>query len=102
MPKREENTLYFTWDQDKAKANRQKHGVGFDEARTVFDDECARLIHDPGHSDQEDRFVLLGLSCSMREVIVCHCYRSDEEEVRLISARRATRNEATQYWRLRS
>ena len=94
--------ITFTWDSDKAQANLRKHGVSFDEARTVFDDESGRLIHDPEHSAEEDRFILLGLSCSLREVVVCHCYRSDDEEIRIISARKATKDESGQYWSLRS
>ncbi len=94
--------IQFTWDPRKAESNFSKHGIGFDEARTVFDDEFGRLIHDPGHSDAEDRFVLLGLSCSLRELVVCHCYRSRDEEIRIISARKATKKESTQYWSLRS
>jgi len=87
----------FTWDARKDRANRNKHGVSFDEARTVFLDDHARLIHDPGHSQQEDRFVLLGVSERLRLLVVCHCYREREGVIRIISARKATRNERAQY-----
>lgn len=63
----------------------------------MFSDERARLIDDPDHSEDEDRFVLLGLSSSLRVLVVCHCYRSDGEVIRIISARRATTREAKHY-----
>jgi len=90
-------TLRFEWDSHKAAANLRKHGVSFEEARSVFFDEQARLIDDPDHSEEEDRFVLLGLSGALRLLLVCHCYRSEGEVIRIISARRATRTEAKFY-----
>lgn len=92
--------LHFSWNETKAEANRRKHGVSFPEAATVFLDDFARLIADPGHSHDEDRFILLGLSTTSRVLVVCHCHR-DENEIRIISARKATRNEHAQYWELR-
>jgi uncharacterized DUF497 family protein len=89
--------LRFAWDNRKAAANLRKHGVSFEEARSVFFDEQARLIDDPDHSEEEDRFVLLGLSGALRLLLVCHCYRSEGEVIRIISARRATRTEAKFY-----
>jgi len=89
--------LRFEWDNRKAAANLRKHGVSFKEARSVFFDEQARLIDDPDHSEEEDRFVLLGLSGALRLLLVCHCYRSEGEVIRIISARRATRTEAKFY-----
>lgn len=89
--------LRFEWDNRKAAANLRKHGVSFEEARSVFFDERARLIDDPDHSEEEDRFVLLGLSGALRLLLVCHCYRSEGEVIRIISARRATRTEAKFY-----
>ena len=89
--------LRFEWDNRKAAANLRKHGVSFEEARSVFFDEQARLIDDPDHSEEEDRFVLLGLSGALRLLLVCHCYRSEGEVIRIISARRATRMEAKFY-----
>ena len=91
------NSLRFEWDQGKATLNFKKHGVSFDEARTVFFDERARLIDDPDHSDGEDRFILLGLSSAMRVVLVCHCLRGDDQLIRIISARKATPRESKSY-----
>ena len=85
--------IKIQWDPDKASSNLSKHGVTFDEARTVFFDPLARLIHDPEHSDDEDRFILLGLSNIARLLVVCHCYRENEESIRIISARKATKKE---------
>jgi uncharacterized DUF497 family protein len=89
--------LTFTWDERKDAANRTKHGISFDEARTVFFDEHARLIADPDHSDDEDRFIILGHSEQRRLLVVCHCYREDDSIVRIISARKAMRSEADNY-----
>lgn len=89
--------LKFTWDELKAAANRQKHGVSFDEARTVFFDEHARLIADPDSSDEEDRFIILGYSEKPRLLVVCHCYRENDAIIRIISARKATRSEKNAY-----
>jgi uncharacterized protein len=89
--------LRFEWDQRKAAANRRKHGVSFDEARTVFLDEEALLIADEDHSDEEDRFILLGMSAHLRTLIVCHCYREGDEVIRIISARKANRTERRHY-----
>ena len=83
----------FTWDKEKAAVNQQKHGVAFEEARTVFDDCNALRIYDPDHSEDEDRFLLLGLSSVLRMLVVCHCYREDDEQIRIISARKATKNQ---------
>jgi uncharacterized DUF497 family protein len=90
--------LIFEWDELKDRANRKKHAISFEEARTVFSDENALLIHDPDHSVGEDRFVLLGLSLRLRICVVCHCYRKSDSIIRIISARRATRSEQMQYW----
>lgn len=91
------NGLQFEWDKSKEKANIVKHGVSFDEAKTVFYDENAWLIADPDHSEEEDRFILIGLSSSLRLLVVCHCYRVDEKVIRIISARKATRPESKAY-----
>ena len=91
------NTLKFEWDERKASANLKKHGVTFDEARTVFFDERAKLIDDPEHSDDEERFILLGLSSALRVMVVCHCYRSAGNIIRIISARKATTSESKFY-----
>jgi hypothetical protein len=87
----------FTWDQGKARSNERKHGIAFEEAVTVFVDENALLIPDPEHSSGEERFLILGMSFKLRILIVCHCYRQQEEIVRIISARKASRSERKQY-----
>ena len=89
--------IRFEWDRRKSSENRRKHGVSFEEAATVFLDESALLISDPDHSDEEDRFVLLGVSAALRILVVCHCYRESDEVIRIISARKATGSERTQY-----
>ena len=93
--------IEFAWDRRKARSNLAKHSVSLDEARTVFLDESARLIDDPDHSEDEERFVLLGYSFQARCLIVSHCYRESGSMIRLISARRATAQEEEVYWRLR-
>ncbi len=93
--------IEFAWDRRKAQSNLAKHGVSFEEAQTVFLDESARLIDDPDHSQEEERFVLLGYSFRARCLIVSHCYRGSDSVIRLISARRATTHEAELYWRFR-
>jgi uncharacterized DUF497 family protein len=92
--------LRFEWDERKNTANQRKHGVSFEEAQTVFYDERALLLEDP--DEPEDRFVLLGLSLALRTLVVCHCYREEDEVLRIISARKANRSERAQYeqrWR---
>lgn len=89
--------LSFEWDERKATANAKKHGVSFEEAKSVFVDERAKLIDDPDHSDDEDRFVLLGLSGALRLLLVCHCYRGDGNVIRIISARKASAKESKSY-----
>jgi uncharacterized protein len=89
--------LVFRWDPKKDAHNQEKHGVSFEEAKSVFYDEDARLINDPDHSEEEDRFILLGLSTSLRMLVVCHCYRENESVIRIISARKATKSEAKNY-----
>ena len=91
------STLQFEWDDVKAIANARKHGVTFEEARTVFFDEQAKLIDDPDHSDDEERFVILGLSSMPRLLLVCHCYRKSGNLIRIISARKATNKESKSY-----
>ncbi len=95
--------LRFEWDERKATTNRRNHGISFEEARTVFLDEDALQIPDPEHSEDEDRFVMLGVSSRLRVLVVCHCYRQDDEVIRIISARKADRGERRQYdeWRSR-
>ena len=89
--------LKFEWDGRKEAANRKKHGVSFAEAKTAFYDENARVIADPDHSEEEDRFILLGLSSQLRLLVVCHCYREAQDTIRIISARKASRSERHEY-----
>ena len=88
--------LRFEWDPRKARSNEQKHGISFDEAQSVFLDEQALLIDDPGHSVDENRFILLGLSSSLRLLVVIHAIRR-RDVIRIISARKADRLETTEY-----
>ena len=91
--------MKFDWDPDKNESNFIKHGITFEEASTVFDDELALTLYDEEHSDDEDRFVIIGMSRSFIELFVCHCYRNGDEITRIISARRATKNEIKLYER---
>lgn len=90
-------SLDFEWSPAKAAANVRKHGVHFEEARTVFEDDEALLIPDPEHSTGEERFILLGLSVALRLLVVVHCERLDGEIIRIISARKADRAERATY-----
>ena len=89
--------LRFEWDPKKAAANLRKHGVSFEDAQTAFADDNAKLIDDPDHSDEEDRFVLLGLSSTLRLLVVAHCYRAEGNVIRIISARKAVASERHSY-----
>ena len=89
--------LRFEWDAKKAAANLRKHGVSFDDAKSIFADDDAKLIDDPDHSDDEDRFLLLGLSSSLRLLVVCHCCRVEGNVIRIISARKAESHERNAY-----
>jgi hypothetical protein len=91
--------IHFEWDSVKAEANLRKHGVSFEEAETVFSDDLALLIDDPDHSDEEDRFVLLGFSAAPRILAVVHAYRLAQDTIRIISARKATKAERAIYVR---
>lgn len=91
--------MRFEWDENKARINRKKHGVSFEEAETVFYDASALVIDDPEHSDSEDRFIILGMSGSARLLVVCHCLRESETVIRIISARKATKTESSYYER---
>lgn len=90
-------TISFVWDNNKADENYKKHKISFQEAQTVFTDPSARLIFDPEHSEDEDRFVLLGIGAALRLLVVCHCYKENDMVIRLISARKATKQEQKQY-----
>jgi uncharacterized DUF497 family protein len=87
----------FAWDEEKQEANIKKHGITFIEAATVFDDVNALVMNDPDHSQDEDRFIVIGFSESARLLIVCHCYRADDSIIRIISARKADRKERKEY-----
>ena len=93
--------LRFEWDTRKENANINKHGVSFDQAKTVFSDEYALQFYDPDHSTEEDRFILLGSCYKLNTLVVCHCFREEEATVRIISARKADNNEAQVYWSYR-
>lgn len=89
--------VIFEWDENKNSINKKKHGISFEEAKTVFYDVEALLIDDPEHSQDEERFIILGFSNLANLLVVCHCYRESENVIRIISARKATQNEAKQY-----
>ena len=91
--------MKFEWDPNKNDVNVKKHGVSFDEAETVFEDERAVTIYDEEHSNDEDRFKIIGISRKLQELTVCHCYRNGDDVTRIISARRATKNESKLYER---
>lgn len=91
--------LRFEWDEDKNRENIKKHGVSFQEAQTVFLDENAMRFFDPDHSRDEDRFIMLGMSFKLRVLVVCHCHRRNDTVIRIISARKADKHEAKDYWR---
>jgi uncharacterized DUF497 family protein len=93
------NDLEFTWNREKADLNFKKHGVSFNDAITVFHDEYAKIIPDPDHSTEEERFVIIGISFQAHLLVVCHCYRDSENVIRIISARKATKQESKSYQR---
>ena len=89
--------IKFEWDEKKAQSNIHKHGISFEEAMSVFYDERAIEFFDDEHSEWEERFLLLGLSQKMNLLLICHCYRESNGTIRIISARKATKNEAKYY-----
>ncbi len=91
------NKITFIWDEKKARVNLKKHKISFEEAQAVFSDPNARMIFDHEHSGGEDRFILLGISSGLRLLVVCHCYREDDMIIRIISARKANKQEQKQY-----
>ena len=93
--------MEFEWDKQKEKANIRKHGVSFEDARTAFYDEYAIQFFDPDHSNEEDRFILLGTNHKLNILVVCHCFREKETLVRIISARKADKDEIKAYWSFR-
>ena len=89
--------IEFEWNSSKSSANSKKHGVDFNEAQSVFYDEFALQFFDEDHSEEEDRFIMLGLSNEARVLVVVHCERSNGEVVRITSARKATSTERQYY-----
>lgn len=88
--------MTYEWDEIKAQLNIAKHGVSFDEAKSVFCDECALVVFDKEHSEIEELFFLLGMSEKDRILLVVHCYK-EMDTIRIISARKATHKEKKQY-----
>ena len=89
--------MKFEWDENKNQINQHKHGISFEEVQSVFEDVYAILFDDPDHSDQEERFLLIGMSTARGVCIVSHCYRGADDIIRIISARKATRTERSEY-----
>ena len=96
------NDIKFDWDKSKASLNKKKHGISSEEAVTVFYDDDALEFHDPDRSDSEDRFFMVGLSFKTRVLLVSHCVRESGSVIRIISARKATKQEAQKYWEEKS
>ena len=90
-------TIRFEWDENKNTINKKKHGISFKEAETAFYGDEAVVIPDSEHSQDEERFILLGFSAMARLLTVCHCFRGEDDIIRIISARKATRIETEQY-----
>lgn len=91
-------SLCFEWDEQKNEINKKKHRISFEEARSVFYDDAALVIDDPEHSEEEDRFIILGMSTQANLLVVCHCYRASDTVIRIISARKAIRTESRFYF----
>jgi len=89
--------MKIIWDEKKNHENIRKHKISFEEAETVFYDPNGKLINDPDHSDDEERFIFLGLSKMLHLLVVCHCYRENDETIRIITARKATKKETKFY-----
>ncbi|MCL2087040.1 MAG: BrnT family toxin [Oscillospiraceae bacterium] len=91
--------MKFEWNEIKNNSNIEKHDVSFEEAMTVFKDKKAVLVYDKQHSDEEDRFNIIGISQMSKLLIVCHCYRENDTIIRIISARKPTKTEVKCYER---
>lgn len=89
--------IKFEWDLPKAASNKRKHGVTFEEAKSVFYDDFAIQFFDEENSEMEDRFLLLGHSNKSRILLICHCEKESGNIIRIISARKATKNERQLY-----
>jgi len=92
------NEIKFEWDEHKNKSNKRKHKVSFEDAQTVFLDENAIRFFDPDHSEDEDRFLMLGMSFTLRVLVVSHCHKENDSVIRIISARKADKQEQSNYW----
>jgi uncharacterized protein len=90
--------IEFIWDPIKNEGNKNKHSISFEEARSAFFDENAISYHDPDHSGEEERFILLGNSSLLRVLVVCHCFRDNDMQIRIISARKANKNEQRYFY----
>lgn len=95
------DNIHFQWDQSKNNLNIKKHKISFEEAKTVFFDENARLIPDSEHSVNEERFIILGISKNLKLLVVVHSYRGNDEIIRIISARKATKSESNYYHKVK-
>lgn len=93
--------MRFQWDPNKNLANIKKHKISFEEAKTVFYDDNARLIPDPEHSVTEERFIILGITNKLRLLIVVHNYKESDDVIRIISARKATKAESKYYYEVK-
>ena len=89
--------LKFEWDENKNEINQRKHGISFDEVTSVFRDTFAIVFDDPDHSDYEERFLIIGTSDERGICLVSHCYRGQDQVIRIISARKATKTERNIY-----
>ena len=89
--------LRFEWDERKNRENQRKHGVSFEEARSAFFDQKAVEFYDDEYDQQEERFLLLGVSAKLRILMICHCHREGGDVIRIVSARKATKNEQREY-----
>jgi uncharacterized DUF497 family protein len=89
--------MKFIWDEAKNQENIKKHKVSFEDAKTVFYDPNGKIIADPDHSIEEDRFIILGLSRKLQLLVVCHCYKENDNQIRIFSARKATKTEINYY-----
>lgn len=96
--------IEFEWDENKNAINQKKHGVSFEEAKTCFEDDHARVFYDVEHSQDEDRSILIGMSPALRTLVVVYTERIVQDEIvvnRIISARKATKKEFRYYWNAR-
>ena len=89
--------IIFEWDENKFTTNQKKHKISFEEAKSVFYDDHAKYRDDPDHSEEEERFIILGFSKKANLLVVCHCYRASGAIIRIFSARKATPAERRQY-----